>query len=379
REVFGETIRLQGEPPDALAPATASLSSRRCARCHAKQVREWTGSIHSQAASPGLIGQVLRLSGARAESCQRCHAPLAEQQPELRPGQEAAGAPSPEVDASTDYRASPWYDADLRAEGLTCAACHVRAWTRHGPTTIAASLAPVEGYPTAPLAIYERADFCLPCHQLEPRAAVEGRPLLDTYREWLAGPYMRRGVQCQHCHMPNREHTFKGVHDPDTFRQGIDVEAIAARGATGVVSVRARVRNVGAGHLLPTTPTPAAWLRVELFDAAGRPIKGARAERRIGRQIRQVDGAWQDVEDTRIPPGDALEVAAGWRDGRVAEAAVVRVTVEVHPDDYYEGLYRSRLRGALPAAARAQFERALERATASHYVAYEADVAIAAP
>src|SRR5262249_41245880 len=141
----------------------------------------------------------------------------------------------------------------------------------------------------------------------------------------------------------NREHTWKGVHDPDTFRQGIRVEAIAARGASGAVSVRARIWNQGAGHFLPTTPTPAAWLRVELVDRDGRAVRGARAEKRIGRAIGYRDGSWTQIEDTRIPPGDTLELASAWAGGRVAEAAFARVTVEVHPDDYYEGFYRRHL------------------------------------
>src|SRR5262249_24957618 len=152
----------------------------------------------------------------------------------------------------------------LAAEGLTCAACHVRNGVRHGPRVVAPSLLPLPGYRLVELAVYERGDFCVGCHQLPPRLAVAGRPLLDTYREWLYGPYMKRGVQCQHCHMPNREHTWKGIHDPETFRQGIDVAARARHTAGGDVVVTATVTNIGAGHYLPTTPTPAAWLEIEL-------------------------------------------------------------------------------------------------------------------
>src|SRR5205814_3778308 len=116
-------------------------------------------------------------------------------------------------------------DERLRAQGASCAGCHVRGWTRHGPPVVSPSLLALPDYPLVTLPIYERADMCLPCHQLPPRAAVGGRPLLDTYREWLEGPYMARGIQCQHCHMPNREHTFLGVHDEHAFRQGIALTA----------------------------------------------------------------------------------------------------------------------------------------------------------
>ena len=207
--LFGGEIHPQGEPPPALGPVQAALSSRQCGRCHAKQLREWQGTIHASAASPGLMGQVLRFDKpAEVKSCLRCHSPLAEQQ-----------------------LGSPLLDESLQAEGLTCAACHVRGGVRHGPPSRAPSLLPLPGYPMRELAVYERADFCIGCHQLPGRLAVAGRPLLDTYREWLLGPYMKRGIQCQHCHMPNREHTWKGVHDPETFRQGFAISASATRRA----------------------------------------------------------------------------------------------------------------------------------------------------
>ena len=371
--VFGTTLAMQGQPPAALGPAQASLDANQCARCHATQFREWRDSLHAAAASPGLLGQLEQLAGhgATVESCQRCHAPLAEQLPALRPGHRGGD------DASRDYAPNPRFDASLRQQGINCAGCHVRGWQRLGPPRRPGSgLLALPGYPMQELAIYERADMCIGCHQLPPRNAIAGKPLLNTYREWLEGPYMRRGVQCQHCHMPNREHSWKGVHDPETFRQGIAVEAIAGRSEeTGTVSVRARVTNVGAGHYLPTTPTPAAWLGVELVDRQGRRIPGAHAEKRIGRHM-VFDQGWVEVEDTRIPPGEHLELAAAWRDGSVDQAVAARVVVRVVPDDYYEGLYRRRLRQKLAPEARAQLAEALRRAESSHYVAFEEQVPI---
>ncbi|ACY18863.1 c-type cytochrome [Haliangium ochraceum] len=372
--VFGETIAVQGPPPSKLAPAQASLDAERCQRCHAKQVREWGGSIHANSTSPGVMAQIAyhKRNGSSLESCQRCHAPLAEQLPELRPGHGGGD------DDSRDYLPNPRFDADLRAQGLNCAGCHLRSWTRLGPPRADGSkLLAAPGYPLAEAAIYERSDFCLGCHQLPPRLAVNGRPLLDTYREWLQGPYMKRGIQCQHCHMPNREHTWKGIHDPETFRQGIELDTIAARSnSTGAVSVRARVTNVGAGHYLPTTPTPAAWLRVELLDGEGEPIPGAHAEKRIGRDL-EFKGGWIEREDTRIPPGQSLELAAAWKAGKVAQATSVRVRVRVVPDDYYERLYR-RVLGSRKLAPdlRALYQQALDRAEAAHYVAVDRVVPI---
>lgn len=346
--VFGGPIAPQGAPPPSLAPAEASLAARQCARCHAKQYREWETSLHRAAASPGLLAQTeYELAPDDRARCLRCHAPLAEQ----------AGDPA------------------LRSDGASCAGCHVRGWVRRGPPAVAPSLLSAPGYPLVTTGLYERSDFCLPCHQLPPRNAVAGRPLLDTYKEWLDGPYLPRGVQCQHCHMPNREHAVLGVHDPATFRQGIRLATEAHRRG-GTVTAVAALTNIGAGHFLPTTPTPAAWLSITLIDARGRAIAGATARSRIGRDI-WFDGDWHERADTRIPPGETVTVARTWTAGRTAEATAARVTLEVHPDEFYERFYAARLTGARDPAQRALYRQALARATGSHYIAEQRDAPIA--
>jgi mono/diheme cytochrome c family protein len=367
--VWGKTIEFQGPAPDNLAPAQASSSVEQCTRCHAKQRREWKGSLHALAGSPGLLAQVARLGKrpASAESCQRCHAPLPEQLPRIRAGHRGGD------DTDRTYEDNPDFDDDLRKEGINCASCHVRKHIRNGPEMLDDSkLLDLPGYQVNELAIYERSDFCVGCHQLPARIALNGKPLLNTYREWLEGPYMRRGIQCQHCHMPNREHTFKGVHDKDTFRQGIKVETITGKsGSSGAVSVRTRVWNVGAGHYLPTTPTPAAFVSIELVDGDGDGIKGAFEEKRIGRHIVFGKGGFSDLEDTRIPPGENLELAMAWKDGRVSAATHARIIVRVEPDNYYVGLYKKRLKLKLDDDVRDMFEEALDNAEKSDYVAYE--------
>ena len=69
-------------------------------------------------------------------------------------------------------------------------------------------------------------------------------------------------------------------------------------------------------------------------------------------------------------------MARAWRGGRTGAATGVRVTVEVHPDDYYEGLYQVRMRGTLAREARAMYEKALARARSTHYIAEQRVVPI---
>ncbi|MGE0870075.1 MAG: c-type cytochrome [Kofleriaceae bacterium] len=340
--MFGTVVGAQGPPPSKLPAEQASLDARRCGACHTTQLDRWSGSIHNEAASPGFRAQIAGMPPAEVATCQRCHAPLAEQ----------------------------LSDDALRVQGVQCAGCHVRAWVRHGPERSDASLAPLDGYPRTALAIYERGDFCLPCHQLPPRTAVAGKPLLNTYKEWLEGPYMRRGIQCQHCHMPERDHRVRGIHDPAMVARAISLATRAHRTGSRVTAV-AELTNIGAGHYFPTTPTPAVWVTIELVDRGGAAIGGARATLRIGRDIAyDTARGWQEVSDTRIRPGERRVMARAWSGGRTDEATAARVTVEVHPDAYYEHLYTVRLASTLPAAQRTLYETALARATASRYVAF---------
>ncbi|HET9623504.1 MAG TPA: c-type cytochrome [Kofleriaceae bacterium] len=347
--VFGAAVAAQGEPPAALAPAQASLHAQQCARCHIQQFRAWSTSVHRGAASPGVLAQTeFGMAAGDRAGCLRCHAPLAEQAISANP--------------------------DLRAESVSCAGCHVRNWVRHGPPNVAPSLLPITGYPLIISSLYERADFCLPCHQLPPRTAVAGKPLLDTYREWLTGPYAPRGVQCQHCHMASRDHSVLGIHDPATVRQAIALTARATRLA-GHVTATAALTNVGAGHAFPTTATPAVWLSIRLLDARGQPIAGASDRRRIGRDV-AFDGAWHERADSRIAPGATFAVARDWVGGRVGDAVTARIVVEVQPDAYYERIYAQALARKLAPAQRALYEQAAARAAGSHYIVEQRDVAI---
>jgi hypothetical protein len=173
------------------------------------------------------------------------------------------------------------------------------------------------------------------------------------------------------------------AHAADAIAAGHANAVLLAYGSTaradvraGAVTVVAELTNVGAGHYLPTTTTPAAWLTITLIDAAGAPIEGASSYVRIGRDL-TFDGRWHEREDTRIPPGETLTMARAWSGGRTAAAVSAKVRVIVSPDDYYEHLYERRLAGPLPAARRALYEQALARARKDHYTALDRVVPIA--
>src|SRR5207253_780124 len=123
---------------------------------------------------------------------------------------------------------------------------------------------------------------------------------------------------------------------------------------------------------LPTTPTPAAWLSIRLLDRDGKQLSTEQRQR-IGRDI-YYDTAWHERSDTRIPPGEKLTMSRAW--AKLDGAAIARITVEVHPDDYYERLYEGQLQRTLPAGQRKLYEEALARARSRHYVAEQRDFPI---
>src|SRR6267142_1983336 len=197
-------LRPQGPAPARFTPLEASLAPEACGTCHPAQLADWRTSIHAAAMGPGVAGQLAELrvrDPATALGCQNCHAPLAEQMP-LVPGTLAD---------------NPAFDAALGARGIPCAACHVRGHERFGPPRRDGSLA-----------------------SAAPR------------------------VQCQDCHMPDRRHLWRGIHDADMVRSGLTITLEdAPPRVPGGMAAKLVVENSGVGHRFPTYFTPLVLLRAE--------------------------------------------------------------------------------------------------------------------
>jgi hypothetical protein len=113
----------QGPPPPEWSALEASLDPTACGTCHPAQLTDWSQSWHALGMGPGVMGQLVDWDGKNdglVGQCNRCHAPLSEQYPRLKVG---------EGDAAT-WQDNPDYDPAMRAQGLTCAGCHVRGHLR---------------------------------------------------------------------------------------------------------------------------------------------------------------------------------------------------------------------------------------------------------
>ena len=264
------------------------------------------------------------------------------------------------------------FDARLRDEGITCIACHVRAHARFGPPV--SERPPVEiwrgtGHGGAnESTVYQSSDFCSACHQFaDGNRRMNGGLLQDTFQEWQSSPQARDGQTCQTCHMPDRSHRWLGIHDPSTVLSAIDVQ-VSLPDSTGNTVAVIEVRNVGAGHHLPTYVTPKIFVNAVLVDAGDKPLEGSRETRAIGREIILNSQESRELYDSRIPAGGVWSWPYAIRtDDR---ALGVEISLEVFPDHFYARFFEDYERSGLSDDAAEAIRVAGMRSSQSNYVAF---------
>lgn len=376
-------IALQGLPPAHYTEKEASLRPEACGSCHPRQYADWKESLHSKAMGPGPWGQLLQMdqnSPDEAALCRSCHAPLSEQSPILTKAKDQS---------QTIHEKNPHFDSHLQLQGITCAACHVRRHQRFGPPkdeSLASHYPP--GTPNhggvERTSHFERAAFCKGCHQLDPENSLllNGKPLMDTYREWKNSLWGKGEASCQECHMPRRRHLWKGIHDREWVREGVRFDSRLtkpARRTADSLELAVELVNAAVGHKFPTYPTPKVFIRAALLDRSAKPIPGTTQERVIGWDARFENGQWKEYFDSRISPGDSYRETFRWSRPEAARAA--RAWVEVHPDHFYHvHFYPVFLKSEeLSVQARALIEKALQESGRSAYTLFDQTLPLPSP
>ncbi|MGH7771702.1 MAG: multiheme c-type cytochrome [Candidatus Binatia bacterium] len=369
-------IPLQGLPPSSFTDKEASLRSEDCGSCHPQQYADWKESLHSKSMGPGVWGQIIDLTQSSPEEailCMTCHAPLSEQIP--------LGAQKKNGEKRI-YEKNPHFDSKLQLEGITCAACHVRRHQRFGP--LRAEGATSAQYPAGMpnhagvqrTLHFDKAEFCKDCHQFDPENTllVNGKPLQDTYREWKNSHWGKGEAGCQECHMPNRRHIWKGIHDAEWVEGGVQMETHIRQPALhpgGTLEIEVQVANSAVGHKFPTYITPKVFVRAALLDNTGRTLPGTQQERIIGWDARFEEGKWKEYFDTRIPPGGKSQQTFRWT--LPPKAKKIRTWVEVHPDHFYHvHFYPPYLKSQnLTQEGRKLIEKALDDSGRTPYILFE--------
>lgn len=351
-------IEAQGRVPEH---GMASLVPEDCGRCHAAQLRDWAGSRHRAAMGPGVMGQLIDFAPAARAACLRCHAPLAEQATDLALQLEGARS-----------------DSALHEQGLVCAACHLRGYVWHGPPRRDGSVPlPDTSLPHAGWqanTAFEEAEFCSACHQFaDDGFALNGKLLENTYLEWAESAYAERGVTCQICHMPQRRHLWRGIHDRDMTRAGVTIHASATRLEHNVVSASLTIENSGTGHHFPSYVTPAVIAEGYQETADGTAIPGTQTEQVIARKVPV--SLREEIFDTRIAAGE--HTALQYQRDKHPQAARLGFRVRVEPDAFYSDFFQAVLRGDVTSSARPLLEHALDESKASGYELFKVSLTLA--
>ncbi|MDQ6955212.1 MAG: multiheme c-type cytochrome [Mariprofundaceae bacterium] len=337
-----------------------------CAQCHQEQFNAWRDSRHAHAYSAGLVGQFPGMGHGEGNACLVCHAPLAEQL--YRDAGDMQATLSTLLQHPEGFSRNADLDSTkaqlpLRHAGVTCAVCHVRQGRRFGPPRRGSALvgalngAAHDGFIASK--DFEQSQLCASCHQFPQSYAINGKPLENTVFEWKQSRFARQGIQCQNCHMPDRKHAFKGIHDVDMVRSGLQFEL--KKISTGAALT---ITSVHIGHAFPSYVTPKVLVKAEALDGQGEIIQ--HWQWLIVREVGYDEG-WKEIQDTRLMPSESRVFEAR---GLHEEVSAVRFYVDVIPDAFYKGVYQSLLTGGLKGNAKALIQRALSDANDNDYRLY---------
>ena len=305
-----------------------------CKECHETQYKEWNGSVHSLAfRDPVYQGELNK--GVKAvgheitRQCEGCHSPAGMVTGEIKGPGNAGLSEMALAGVSCDICHS--------VSGVTHWQTPARE-PENGSLILSPGVETPSGVklvkrgPLKPSSdcgggfheceespLQRQSDLCASCHQVYHYDTHF--PLESTYLEWKHGPFAQKNIQCQDCHMvdtavfkrtadtfarPERSeyrHYFNGANyllsflGAEAARKAGDkeqadglmkqyemaVERLKSAAALEVTpvyrdgklgEVKVRVKNVRAGHNLPTSLTNIRqmWLEITAKDTAGKVI-----------------------------------------------------------------------------------------------------------
>lgn len=263
-----------------------------CGTCHKEIYQEWEKTLMSKSfthkwdeieyfklALPHALKEP-KVAGVKG-GCVACHGPLAFLTGDIPPKTPAEGT-----------RVN---------EGVSCEICHnITGSTEKNPYNFSYAIDPKgnikrgprkdsvsPAHKTAFSEFHMSSKICATCHD---EASPFGAWVKSTYREWKEGPYAKKGIVCQDCHMhraPGKaafggkkrpdiaHHVFQGAHNASKLGGAVDIALYTNKEKVepgGKVVIKAVLFNGKAGHKIPTGSDEERqlWLHVEAVDANGK-------------------------------------------------------------------------------------------------------------
>ena len=308
-----DSLRPRATPTPPITPGLRGRTAAECAACHPEQAEEWRSSRMAGSWAAASFRADWD-DEDRLPFCLDCHAPLEAQQDTLVDG---VWWPLP---LRLISRPNPDFDPELRAEGVTCTACHALPDGAIATTRAVDAPHATRVDPTLPTR-------CARCHQ-SPEVWLHplDRPMFDTVGEharWQAATGATAG--CVDCHLPvvpraggrvGRAHTFRGGWDPEMLARAVSLSPVTRDGDAWSVVVTNR-----AGHAFPTGETTGG--AVVRWVGVGPDGTETTAETWLARRI--VGPPFVDAGDTTLAGGEARTLRVTLPPGTRGVRAEVRL------------------------------------------------------
>jgi cytochrome c554/c'-like protein len=244
-------------PPQQLRADINPQPAQFCNTCHLDITQQWQASGHAKAhrSNNPLFGRMYfnslkQTRGKTLLACGPCHEAMAY--------------------VTNDFENL----RDVSREGVTCSFCHAIAGPiPEGLPAVALDLdayhgtirtpTPTSAHRSSYTPYLKTSEFCGACHKYSNQYGVQ---ITDTIGEWKRTKYPKLGITCQGCHMPGGagRNSYLGPvrprvpdHSFDTagnkaLQGAATMALVPGRRTADSLHVFAVVRNVGAGHSLPT-------------------------------------------------------------------------------------------------------------------------------
>lgn len=307
---------------------------KKCGGCHSKQYKEWNGSVHSLAFKDpvyqGELNKAVKAVGHEiSRQCEGCHSPVGMMSGEIKgPGlaglsEMALAGVSCDVCHSISG-VTHWQTPSHEAENGSFI-LDPGVETKEGKTFVKRGPYKPSEYcgggfhkcEESPL--HKKSDICASCHQVYHYESHF--PIEETFNEWKHGPFAQRDIHCQDCHMvdvdtfkrtadqfvkPKREeyrHYFSGANFLLTYlaagaakisgdeklakslmnqyemaverlKSAAELELYPIYHDGKLDELKVRVKNIRAGHNLPTSLTNVRqmWLEITAKDETGKVV-----------------------------------------------------------------------------------------------------------
>jgi len=305
-----------------------------CQGCHPRQYNEWTGSVHALAFQDpvyqGELNKAVKAVGHEVtRQCEGCHSAAGMITGEIKGPGIADLSPVALAGVSCDichsisgttHWQTPSHEPENGSFILTPGIDTVDGPKRlkHGPFKPSENCG-MGFHECHESPLHLQADLCASCHQVY--HYDDHFPLEATYLEWKHGAYAQKGILCQDCHMvdldifiktadefrkPGRKeyrHYFNGANYLLYYLAKLAAEKAGDESRTAILKekyemavkrlksagdlelspvyrdgklaeVKVRVRNIRAGHNLPTSLTNVRqmWLEIIAKDDKGKVL-----------------------------------------------------------------------------------------------------------